>query len=179
MNKTKKQKLSIVLLKTEAGHDLSKFLKDDSKFKPEKVPKEKKYGKNWKLFVKKNIPLEPLWSKYLGIEIKTSNASAVLFIPYNSQYVFAICFGYGSTALDKNKVVGDFGLKTALNSLDKDKIKSSDVFIPSDHSKQKRTQTTQDSSLTGHDIDKFSNILRRITGKTKSMSLISVKIDGS
>ncbi len=167
MKENKKQKLSITLLKTETEHDFSTCIKDDFRFEHKPLPKEKKCDKNWKLFIKKDIPLEPSWSKYLGIDIKTSNSSAVLFIPYNSEYLFAICFGYGSTALDKNKIVKDFGLKTALNSLDKEKIKSSDVFIPSDHSKQKRTQTTQDSSLAGHDMDKFSNILRRITGKTK------------
>lgn len=64
-------------------------------------------------------------------------------------------------------MVVDFGLRTALNALDKDKIKSSDVFSPSDHSKQRRTQTVADSSLQGHDMDGFSHILKRITGRVQ------------
>ena len=152
--------MSIFLLKE--GVSPEEALKEEPRKKLEdfgKIPE-------WKLVFKGRPPLPPDWAEPLDIEVATSTAGAVLFIKRENSW-FAACFGYGHNFLDKNEVIGDFGLRTALNALDKDKIKSSDVFSPSDHSKQRRTQTVADSSLQGHDIDGFSHILKRITGRVQ------------
>ena len=141
---------------------------------PEEALKEKNREKlkdferisPWKVVVGENTPVVPDWADCIGIDVTISSASAVLFIRESNRW-FAACFGYGRNFLDESKVAADFGLRTALNALDKDRIKSSDVFSPSDHSKQRRTQTVSDSSLLGHDIDGFSHILKRITGRVK------------
>ena len=148
--------MTIFLLKEEVSPDES--LKEEVRNKLgdfTKIPE-------WKIVSEGKPSRLPDWAECLGIKVKISTASAVLFIKREDIW-FAACFGYGYNFLDKNKVVVDFGLRTALNALDKDKIKSSDVFSPSDHSKQRRTQTVADSSLQGHDMDGFSHILKRIT----------------
>ncbi|MXW43987.1 MAG: hypothetical protein F4X32_03935 [Candidatus Dadabacteria bacterium] len=182
MSDNKKINMSIFLLKEDVSPEES--LKEEAMRELEdfkKIPE-------WKVVFKGKPPLPPDWAECLDIDVSTSTAGAVLFIKRENLW-FAVCFGYGHNFLDKNEVVGDFGLRTALNALDKEKIKSSDVFSPSDHSKQRRTQTVADSSLQGHDMDGFSHILKRITGrvleqyeglfKTVSASSESVKISVS
>lgn len=157
----KKVDTSIFLLKEGVSPDES--LKEEVRNKLKDFDKISE----WKIVFEGKPSRLPDWAECLSIEdVSISTASAVLFIKCENLW-FAACFGYGYNFLDKNKVVDDFGLRTALNALDKDKIKSSDVFSPSDHSKQKRTQTVADSSLHGHDVDGFSQILKRITGRVK------------
>ncbi len=182
MNDNKKISMSIFLLKE--GVSPEEALKE----KARKDLKDFEKISGWKVLAKGNPPLPPDWADCLGINVEISTASAVLFIKREDLW-FAACFGHGHNFLDKNEIVVDFGLRTALNALDKDKIKSSDIFSPSDHSKQRRTQTVADSSLRGHDIDGFSHILKRITGgvqgqygelfKTISASSESIKISVS
>lgn len=106
------------------------------------------------------------WANYLGIQASTKGSRAVLFISVKKRW-FALCFSGGHHMLDLNQCLDDFGLIVALNCLDPNEIKSSDVFMPSDHSKQKRTQTTRETNLEGHDFDGYTNILKNITGKSK------------
>ena len=106
------------------------------------------------------------WANYLGIQASTKGSRAVLFVSVKKRW-FALCFSGGHHMLDLNQCLDDFGLVVALNCLDPNEIKSSDVFMPSDHSKQKRTQTTRETNLEGHDFDGYTNILKNITGKSK------------
>ena len=160
MNGSRKISMSIFLLKETISPE--EALKEKNR---EKLKDFKKIS-SWKVVAGENTPVVPDWAHCIGIDVKNLSASAVLFIRENNRW-FAACFGYGHNFLDKSKMVTDFGLRTALNALDKDRIKSSDVFSPSDHSKQRRTQTVRDSSLLGHDMDGFSHILKRITGRAK------------
>ena len=153
--------MSIFLLKEEVSPE--EALKE--KFREKLKDFEK--NSSWKIVVGENNLVVPDWAHCIGIDVKILSASAVLFIRENNRW-FAASFGYGFNFLEKIKVETDFGLRTALNALDKDRIKSSDIFSPSDHSKQRRTQTTNDSSLLGHDIDGYSHILKRITGRVKN-----------
>ncbi len=154
----KKHKLSIYLLKEELSPE--DCLTEDTEVSNfDKV-------NNWKIIIKTKPKYEPEWSSYLGLNIKLVNASAILFILFDKRW-FAITFNYAHYLLDKSKLITDFGLITALNMLDPNKIKSSDVFAPSDHSKQRRTQTTQYSNLYGHGMDSCSNILKNITGRVQ------------
>lgn len=140
--------------------------KDSLKEEHQSLLEEYKEQEGWKIVIQNNKSYKPDWGKYLNIDVIVSSASAVLFIKSGQRW-FAVCFGYGHNLLDTDQYVENFGLITTLNMLDKDKIKSTDIFSPSDHPKQKRTQTVSDSSLQGHDIDSFSHILKKITGKTK------------
>ena len=160
----KQQKLSIYLAKDQVS--VKKALKK-TKDKAIKVHRYEKIPEAQYLSIN-NAPTAPDWATYLELNnIKTSVASGLLFIHKRGK-LFIVSFGYGYTLLDMGKLVDDFGLKTALNMLDKNKIKSSDIFAPSDHSKQRRTQTAIDSSLQGHDIDGHAHILKNITGKAKA-----------
>ena len=158
MSNNKKLNISIRLLKESV--DPEKSLKESQNLK--------QYARIDKalIFSKSTGSFTPDWAKYLKEDIKVSSASALVFVSVSERW-FVLCFGYAHTLLDDSKLVDDFGLRAALNILDKNKIKSSDVFLPSDHSKQKRIQTTQDSSLQGHDMDGYTNILKNITGKSK------------
>ncbi len=188
---SKTQKLSIRLLKEGVSPDESLKCVDESlkhaeeSFNDGRQPKEYKKIKGASYLTNQSDEYEPNWSEYLALNVSASTASAILFIPVSGRF-FALCFNYGHTLLNESKFVDDFGLRTALNMLDKDKIKSSDIFAPSDNSKQRKTQTTRDSNLQGHDLDGYVHILKNITGKSKhqykkfsksiSASLQSIKI---
>ena len=127
-----------------------------------------------KLIVKSVPPKILPWAKYLNQDLSQSNHSALFFLDINvgtkekpEKRLFAISFGYGHHLLLSNVSERRFGIIVALNALDKNQLKSSDVFAPSEHSKQKRTQTTRGSNLQGHDFDGYSHILKKITGKVK------------
>ena len=122
MNGGKKLSTSIFLLKEEVSPKNALKEKTREKIQDfERIP-------SWKIVVGKNIPVVPDWAHCIGIDVTISSASAVLFIKGKTRW-FAACFGYGYNFLDKSKVETDFGLRTALNALDKDRIKSSDVFF--------------------------------------------------
>ena len=160
--KTKKKsiKLSVYLLKKEA------FPEDSLKEIYQSKLRNYEGNKEWKIVIDDKQQYKPAWAEYLDISAFVSNSSAVLFVKFENRW-FAVCFGYGHNMLEINKLTQNFGLITTLNMLDKNKIKSSDIFAPSDHSKQRRTQTVLDSNLQGHDIDGFCHILKNITGKTQ------------
>ncbi len=188
---SKTQKLSIRLLKEGVSLDESLKCVDESlKHAEESLNDERQLKKYKKIqgasyLTNQSDEYEPNWSEYLALNVSASTASAILFIPVSDRF-FALCFNYGHTLLNESKFVDDFGLRTALNMLDKNKIKSSDIFAPSDNSKQRKTQTTRDSNLQGHDLDGYVHILKNITGKSKhqykdfsksiSASLQSIKI---
>ena len=159
IKKKKSIKLSVYLLKQNI--DPKNSLKE--KYQSKLTDYEQK--KEWKIIIDDKVTHKPDWANYLKVPAQVSSASAVLFIKHE-QVWFALCFGYGHNMLNTNKLTGDFGLITTLNMLDENKIKSSDIFAPSDRSKQRRTQTVMDSNLQGHDMDGFCHILKKITGKT-------------
>ena len=165
---SKKQKISMYLLKEDVLPKSA--VKKDVKLRLIGYKKIKK----WKIIKESTRADKPTWVEYLGLNLKTSNASAVLFIPHqdqvkkNKEQWFAICFGYGHNFLNEDKLIDDFGLRTGLNILDRNKIKSSYIFNPLDYSKKKRTtRTVIESDLQGHDIDGYSHILKNFTGISK------------
>lgn len=69
----------------------------------------------WQPFVEKitNIPI---------LELSTKSSSAVLLIK-TEKSIYAFTFGYGRFLIDLNHFSQDFGIKTALNSLNHDTLR--------------------------------------------------------
>ena len=156
-NSNKKMSLSIRLMKKSFSYD--QCIKEDKQIEP-----KLKFGGH--LILKKVYRNEVSWAKYLKEDLNTLSHMAILFLNVDS-CLFAICFGNGHHLLKPNVIQDDFGLITALNALDEKKVKSSDVFIPAEHSKQRRTLTTRGTELYSHDFDNSNHILKNISGKTR------------
>ena len=120
------------------------------------------------IYVKQIKGNQPWWKEYWGIsqELSQSSASAIVFLPVAGR-VFAITFGSSYHHLHENAYEYDFGLKTTLNALDPEKVKSTDFFSP-ETSKRSRVQSPTGVSLTYLDFNKDENIVKKLTGAVKT-----------
>jgi len=126
------------------------------------------------LYVKRTIEKKPSWSEIADeiagqtvTNIGNKSSSAVLFIKVDND-VFAIAFGYGRHLIDLSFFVQDFGLKTALNTLDHESLRSVDLHTLDDQPVQKKSQAARDSEISIFGIDISKDILRAVTGTPKS-----------
>jgi uncharacterized protein (TIGR04141 family) len=126
------------------------------------------------LYVKRQIEKRPTWRNFLESisakslpELQNKSSSAVLLIRTNDK-VFAVIFGYGRHLIDTDAFVQDFGLKTALNVLDHNTLRSVDLHSLEDQPVQKRSQASRESNASVFGIDIFKDVLRAVTGSPKA-----------
>lgn len=127
-----------------------------------------------KLFVKIPTEKKPKWSgfteKITGIsldELANRSSSAVLIIK-TCNVTMAFTFGYGRFLIDTKYFVQDFGIKTALNTLNHDSLRSVDLFTLEDQAVQKKSQASRESSVGVFGIDISRDVLRAVTGSPKN-----------
>lgn len=124
-----------------------------------------------KAFVQKNKNTMPDWlvvlSDYLDVEkddFTNQYNSALISIKVNAR-IFVLSFGYGYHALDQTKLVSDFGLKTCLNALNDEEIKSIDTRTIDLLARQERIRLASSSELEDFGIDVNQDWLRGIEGR--------------
>ncbi len=84
-----------------------------------------------------------------------------------SEATMAITFGYGRHLLDMGCFVTDFGIKTALNTLNHDTLRSIDVVTLDEQGVQKKSQASRSTSVDVFGIDISKDLLRGVTGSPK------------
>jgi uncharacterized protein (TIGR04141 family) len=127
-----------------------------------------------KLYIKVNHEKKPKWYDLIESLIDTNDirdignksSSAVLILRVDNT-IYALAFGYGRYMLNESYFVTDFGIKTALNTLDHKSLQSIDFHTLDNQPVQKKSQATikSDASVFGIDIQK--DILRAVTGTPK------------
>lgn len=117
------------------------------------------------LYLLDSEPRAPWWKPYFGIEKNLTQVTkgALVFLPVGDR-CFALSFGHVSHNLIDYCYEYDFGLRVTLNSLDPQKLKSTDTLDPG-AAKRQRTQLPIEAELTVFDFDRDSTILRSLTGK--------------
>lgn len=127
-----------------------------------------------KLFVKIPTEKKPKWSGFTESitgapldELANRSSSAVLIIK-TAKATMAFTFGYGRFLIDTKHFVHDFGIKTALNTLNHDSLRSVDLFTLEDQAVQKKSQASRESSVGIFGIDISRDILRAVTGSPKT-----------
>ena len=127
-----------------------------------------------KLFVKIPTEKKPKWSDFTesitGVsldELANRSSSAVLIIK-TATATMAFTFGYGRFLIDTKYFVHDFGIKTALNTLNHDSLRSVDLFTLEDQAVQKKSQASRESSVGVFGIDISRDVLRAVTGSPKN-----------
>ncbi len=160
---SKSRSFSIYLLKQ--GFDASNALKEDHTLDSQVDASELPEGAS--LFVLDNPPREPWWKSYFGLAKPLTQASkgALIFLPVG-QRCFALSFGHVFHNMKDASYEYDFGLRVTLNSVDPNKLKSTDILEPG-AARRQRTQVPVDSDLTYFDFDRDSTILKSLTGKVK------------
>ncbi|MGM7756759.1 hypothetical protein EYZ01_13910 [Hafnia alvei] len=151
-----------------------KYSSEDFTFFLSKVCKEYPLkgvkGVKGSCFIKDVKDNTPKWKEFFegftGDKIDdliTRSSSAVLLIKSKSR-VFAITFGYGRSLLEQSYFVSDFGIKSALNMLKHDSLRSVDTFTIDDSPVQKKTQASLGTEISMFGVDISKDILRSVTG---------------
>lgn len=122
----------------------------------------------------------PWWKSYWGItkNLMQVQKGALVFLPVEGRWV-ALTFGMTYHQLKEESYEYDFGLRTTLNALDPDKIKSTDILEP-ESARRERVQSPNASNLTFFDIKHDETIVKKLTGAVRDeFSHISSNITGA
>jgi uncharacterized protein (TIGR04141 family) len=109
----------------------------------------------------------PWWKNYWGLNknLNQVQKGAIVFLPVESRWV-VLTFGMTYHQLNENSYEYDFGLRTSLNALDPEKIKSTDILEP-ESAKRERIQSPTASNLTFFDIRQDESIVKKLTGAVR------------
>lgn len=131
------------------------------------------YGLDGVLYIKNTHGQRPRWAEVIDSiagrqvdELFNRTSSAVLLIRKDGN-VFAFTFGYGRFLLNMWRFEQDFGLKTALNTLDHQSLRSIDLHTLEDQPIQKKTQVARGSEASVFGVDIFRDVLRAVTGSPR------------
>lgn len=174
----KSYKLSIYLLKDEIK-DFKQALKDN-------IYIQKEYDFNHEIPAEGKIILgatkssEPHWKELLQAAIdeelpdlnNISNRAIVFFLI--DDRIFALPFGYGKHLLKEEAIDRDFGLKTALNVVNADKLVSIDKANLDDLTVLTRTQISRKARPETFSIDIIKDLLKSVTGEPSALLLENI-----
>ncbi len=126
------------------------------------------------LFVKIPEEKKPKWATFTeevtGVDLDelSNRSSSALLIIKTPDNTMAFTFGYGRFLLDTKYFVHDFGIKTALNTLKHDSLRSVDLITLDDQAVQKKSQAARESDVGVFGIDISKDVLRAVTGSPKA-----------
>lgn len=125
------------------------------------------------LYVRKSEEKRPIWGAILDEvaghtvpNLANRSSSAVLILRVDDD-VFAFTFGYGRYLIEQSYFIQDFGLRTALNTLDEKSLRSVDLHTLEDQPVQKKSQAARHSEVGVFGIDILRDVLRAVTGVPK------------
>jgi len=125
------------------------------------------------LYVRQSAEKRPSWGSVLDEvagrvipNLANRSSSAVLLLRVDGD-IFAFAFGYGRHLIEQSLFVQDFGLRTALNTLDDKSLRSVDLHTLEDQPVQKKSQAARDSEVGVFGIDILRDVLRAVTGVPK------------
>ncbi|GIP59881.1 DUF6119 family protein [Paenibacillus woosongensis] len=141
-------------------------------------PTEVERDFEFKVFIQRNRSKEPKWITFLERdlqipnrdEIKNTVNSFVILVKVlkdNIPYFFAITGGFGFTAINKNNLENNFGLKVALNSIDTKELKAFDVRNIDLKTRQKRVLFNKGSEIGEFDLDFEQDLINLVSGKSR------------
>lgn len=97
----------------------------------------------------------------------TNKSSSAVLLVRDQDTIIAFTFGYGRSLIDTKYFVQDFGIKTALNTLKHDSLRSVELYTLDDQAVQKKSQASRESGVSVFGIDISKNVLRAVTGSPK------------
>ncbi len=167
--------LNLFLIKEQFKDDENIIKKDLSSLKKIEVVYSNTHIGN--LYIKPTFYNKPHWSNLFSEvnipeldDLNISSASAVLLVR-NEGRIFALVFGYGGYLLNRAATEERFGLKTTLNSIVPDSIRSIDRKIVDSLARHVREDVNRDTSFRNFGVDVEQDLLNAITGKSSLESL--------
>ena len=149
--------------------NIANVFKDDFDSHPIKLDQEQ-IGT---LYVKPSNPHQPEWLReFFGrtvdpaaLPLLLNSTSAAVLLVTVSKKRFAVAFGHGRYMLNPIAIEPRFGLRTALNGVDVDQIRSVDRKTLDAVSMYTREQASRESSFNAFDMNVQRDLLRSITGR--------------
>lgn len=167
------RRLNVLLAKDEfSGNEYREFLSPDAKVS--ELELEDGYDFDGILYVKNSEEKRPRWAQLVDTlvgrevnQLSNRSSSAVFLIRVDGK-VLAFTFGYGRFLLNLGCFQQDFGLKTALNTLNHQSLRSVDLHTLEDQPIQKKSQAARGSEASVFGIDIFRDVLRAVTGSPRA-----------
>ncbi len=163
---------SLLVNKKFSNKSFNDLLRADAQILEFKVNQE--FDIDGILFVKNQEERRPRWAELIDNivgdrieQISNKSSSAVLLLRVSGSVV-AFTFGYGRFLLNSGFFQQDFGIKTALNTLDHQSLRSVNLHTLEDQPIQKKTQTARGSEASVFGVDIFRDVLRAVTGSARS-----------
>lgn len=133
------------------------------------VFQSEKLGESATAFIFRNPPSKPKWLPALGEIIDglpdfTNQTSCAVIVFKHVERVWVIPFAHGWTFINDEKIVMDFGLKVAINSLSDEKVRR----IDSNHlgeAMKGALQSAFQRDLQSFGIDEALDLVRRVSGR--------------
>lgn len=135
------------------------------------------------LYIHNTIPNPPTWSKFFQdseiiSELGENQSTGAILAISSGKRIFLLTFGQEWRNIDDMKIETDFGLKTALNILDPDSIKSIDKSTLEIQSTKTREQSARGTKIRNFDIDIEKDLLQSITGTPKADEVFGKRVSG-
>lgn len=119
------------------------------------------------LFLKPSEPHPPSWAGFfegqLPFDVSNSSTSAVFVVPAGDR-LFAVVFGYGRTMLQASSYEESFGLRTVLNAVAPERIRTIDA-TRLESAQQSRIQANQATDIGQFGLDIEQDLVRAVTGE--------------
>lgn len=155
----------------------------------ELFPKNDNIEFEFKAFIQKNKAKPPKWIGFLNQDLdipfeeemrNTVNSFVILIkiIKDEMPYFFAVTGGFGFTAINRDKLENNFGLRFALNTIDSKELKAFDVRNIDLKTKQKRVLFNRGSEIGEFDLDFEQDLINLVSGKSKNEE-IGTTVKGS
>lgn len=164
------QKLHVRLLRKEIREVEEAFEKGGER-KTHKIRRE--FGFSGYLYIANPKQSAPKWFEFVkeGMEYElkdlTNRTNGAVLLVKRSGRIFAFTFGQGRHLIKTSSFVSDFGIKTALNGLKHDNLRSLDTFTVEEQTIHKRTQASKLSNLRAFGVDVGRDILKSVVGSPR------------
>ena len=169
MPNLKHHNLSIMLIK-EDFKSFNQIIKSEARVREFKIVDNK--TEIGTLYVKPSSPHPPKWTSFFEkvMDISKigyiSSVAAVLLINVNEN-IFAVNFGQGRYILKSDSWVERFGLKVALNSIGREKLRTIDKQTFDAISRQSKEQASKETDARDFGLDIEQDLLKAVTGVPK------------
>lgn len=130
-------------------------------------------GFTGRLYIAKPSQSPPKWLEFVQTGVPeqlrelTNRTNAAVLLIKHAKRIFAFTFGHGRHLIQEQFTVPDFGLKTSLNALKHDSLRSLDTFTLEDQTVYVRSQASRASGVDVFGLDIGRDILRAITGNPR------------
>lgn len=181
--KGKSRSLTVLLLKGEAEGP-GDFIRQE-KLTPEVsvYPLEIISTVKAELFVKSTNPKPPKWAGFFADYVEpqrlglVSSAAAALVLHVGDAW-FALTFGYGLYLLRPDRIVDGFGLRTTLNAVDQEELRSIDKETFDAIANQSRQQAPRGATAGEFGIDVERDLLKAVMGRPRQDTRLGPRLYG-